>query len=459
VRTIVWFRRDLRLADNPAIEAATADGEVVPLFVVDPAFDRAGAARRAFLAEALDSLDDSMGRALVYRHGDPATVVPAFAAEVGASSVIVAEDFGPYGRRRDDSVARCLAEDGRHLRRVGSPYVNRPGSVRKDDGTPYAVFSPYARRWVDRLLSSPPDPPLAATPSVRWVGAPQIHCDGPPMRPLVDSELPDARENVALALVEDFVTSGRLDCYAEQRDMPAVDGTSRLSAYVRWGIVHPRQIIARLGESKSHDVFRSELCWREFYADVLATRPQSAWNNLQPKMNSMLVDTDARARHRFAAWATGATGYPLVDAGMRQLAATGWMHNRVRMVVASFLVKDLHLPWQWGARHFMEHLVDGDLASNNHGWQWAAGTGTDAAPYFRIFNPTAQSQRFDADGDYIRTWIPELGQVSAKDIHAPSTSKRGVPLGYCAPVVDHATERDEALARFRRLGVNPHQPR
>ncbi|MCB1005645.1 MAG: FAD-binding domain-containing protein, partial [Acidimicrobiales bacterium] len=187
---------------------------------------------------------------------------------------------------------------------------------------------------------------------------------------------------------------------------------------------------------------------REFYADVLFVRPESAWRNLNPRMDAMPLDTDAAAHRRFDRWATGTTGFPFVDAGMRQLAATGWMHNRVRMVVASFLVKDLHLPWQWGARHFMAHLVDGDLASNSHGWQWAAGTGTDAAPYFRVFNPTSQGERFDPDGDYVRRWVPELAAVAGRLVHAPGLHR---PEAYPPPMVDHGAEREEALRRYRHV--------
>jgi deoxyribodipyrimidine photo-lyase len=443
-RTVLWFRRDLRLTDNVALQAAAADGTVIPLFVVDPAFDRVGAPRRAFMANALDALDQAMGRALVYRHGDPLDVVPAFANEVGASSVVIAEDFGPYGKRRDAQVADRLTADGRALRVVGSPYANPPGSIRKDDGTPYSVFTPFYRRW-DATRS--PTRAMSA-PVVDWYGAPYIACDGPPTRPPAASTLPPADEGAAHNALDNFICSGNLDAYAEQRDLPALEGTSRLSPYLRWGILHPDQILPLLGSLRSHDVFRSELGWREFYADVLNSRPDSAWTNLQTKMNSIVVDTDERARHRFAAWRTGTTGYPIIDAGMRQLVATGWMHNRVRMIVASFLVKDLHLPWQWGAKHFMNHLVDGDLASNNHGWQWSAGTGTDAAPYFRIFNPTTQSERFDAEGVYIRRWVPELTHTSSKEIHAPAESKRGVPLGYHPPIVDHAVERLETLSRY-----------
>ena len=211
--------------------------------------------------------------------------------------------------------------------------------------------------------------------------------------------------------------------------------------------MHPRQLLA---ESHPHDVnksFVSEICWREFYADVMFNKPQTAWENLQVKMNVLPHDTGPIADERFKAWCAGRTGYPIVDAGMRQMLATGWMHNRVRMIVASFLVKDLHLPWQWGARYFMRHLVDGDLASNNHGWQWTAGTGTDAAPYFRVFNPTTQSEKFDPTGEYIRRWVPELEDCQA--IHAPETADAGIPSGYVAPIVDHSVERDESLRRYK----------
>jgi deoxyribodipyrimidine photo-lyase len=228
-----------------------------------------------------------------------------------------------------------------------------------------------------------------------------------------------------------------LEEYAQARNTPSLDGTSRLSPHLRFGVVHPRQLLSDLDLTEpAHRAFADELAWRDFYADVLLRAPQSAWSNLDPRFDALPVDTDAAARRRFDRWTSGRTGFPLVDAGMRQLAGTGWMHNRVRMITASFLVKDLHLPWQWGARHFLDHLADGDLASNNHGWQWVAGSGTDAAPYFRIFNPTAQLERFDPDRAYVQQWIPELG-----------TSH------YPGPIVDHAAERDEALRRFASIGT------
>ena len=446
-RSILWFRRDLRLADLPALHAAAADGEVVPVFVVDPLFTaRSGAPRLAFLAVTLDALDADLGGSLVVRHDDPVDVIPALAAEVGADAVHVSRDYGPYGRRRDAEVAARLQRDGRRLVGTGTPYAVAPGTVVKGDGGPYAVFTPFARAW----RAAGWDLPLDAPSDVAWVGAPAVASDGIPAGPTVDTALPPAGEAVAHEQWATFLAAGDegLDGYDARRDLPGVAGTSRLSPMLRWGVVHPRQLLADLGPTRAHDVFRSELAWREFYADVLLRHPDSGWRNLQQKMDAMPVDTDARARERFAAWQAGRTGYPIVDAGMRQLLATGWMHNRVRMIVGSFLVKDLHLPWQWGARHFMDHLVDGDLASNSHGWQWVAGTGTDAAPYFRVFNPTAQSERSDPDGAYLRRWLPELADLDDRSIHQPGTRR---PADYPAPIVDHAAERDEALHRYRSV--------
>ena len=442
----MWFRRDLRLADLPALHAAAADGAtVVPLFVVDPAFGRAGRPRQRFMAAALDALDDSMGRALVYRHGDPRVVVPALCREVGATEVHITAEHGPYGRQRDAAVADALRADGVSLVVTGSNYAVAPGTVVKNDGTPYAVFTPFSKAWRAVGWSAP-----LGVPDVRWRGAPDVRCDGPPMLEASGDgptwPLSPTTEDEAHDRWVEFLPAAA--DYADRRDLPAIDGTSRLSAAIRWGVVHPRQLLHDLGDDRGHTVFSSELGWREFYADVLFRRPDSAWNNLDRRMDAMQVDTDAAARARFARWAAGATGYPIVDAGMRQLAATGWMHNRVRMLVASFLVKDLHLPWQWGARHFMQHLVDGDLASNQHGWQWAAGTGTDAAPYFRVFNPTTQGHRFDPDGDYVRRWVPELAGIAGGVVHEPGLLR---PDSYPTPMVDHGVERDEALARYRQV--------
>jgi deoxyribodipyrimidine photo-lyase len=428
--TVLWFRRDLRLGDHAALAAAAAEGgDVVALFVVDPLFTRrAGGPRRAFLHDCLRALDEATGGALVVRHGDPTAVVPAVAAEVGASTVFVTKDFGPYGRERDGAVADALRAAGRSLRGVGSPYAVEPGTVRKQAGGPYAVFSPFARAWTGLAERTPVGTPT----DVSWAVLPS---DGLPERPDTDADLPDAGEAAALARWRTF-RDEQLDDYGTVRNLPGVDGTSHLSPHLRWGTIHPRTLLADIGkaEAGSKRTFVNELAWREFYADVLFHQPRTARENLNPSMDAMRLDTDAGARRRFERWATGTTGFPIVDAGMRQMLATGWMHNRIRMVTASFLVKDLHLPWQWGARHFMLHLVDGDLASNGHGWQWTAGTGTDAAPYFRVFNPSAQQEKFDPDGAYVARWVPEAGTDRYPD-----------------PMVDHAAERAEALARYNAI--------
>lgn len=443
--SIMWFRRDLRGHDNEALAAASADGPCVPLFVLDPVFlERSGPARLSFLFGALESLNETLGGALVLRVGDPVEVVPALAREVEAGTVYVAKDFAPYGRRRDVAVATALKGAGSRLRGVGSPYAVEPGSVTKDDGKPYAVFTPFHKRWAPLLTPLEESDPVHSL----LIAPGTVRSDVIPARPDLVAVLPEPSERAAHERWEWFCDNA-LNGYYDNRNAPAVDGTSKLSMYLRFGLLHPKQLLADLvNGSKDHDHFRSELCWREFYADVLFHQPNTMWENLQQKMNKISLDTDQQAQARFEKWCAGETGYPIVDAGMRQLLGTGWMHNRVRMITASFLVKDLHLPWQWGARHFMHHLVDGDIASNNHGWQWSAGTGTDAAPYFRIFNPQSQSEKFDPAGTYIREFVPELAQCPTKQIHQAGA---GGFAGYVAPIVDHAAEREESLARYKAV--------
>jgi deoxyribodipyrimidine photo-lyase len=403
----------------------------------------AGRARRAFLAASLAALDQSLGGALVVRSGDPALAVRAVVRDTGASAVFATADFGPYGRRRDEQVSRGLAEDGLGLHLVGTPYAVAPGTVRTNAGSGYRVFTPFRRAW-EREGWDRPGPAV----DVEWVEG--VTGDGVPARPALEAELPPAGEPAAWDRAEAFL-DGPVHAYHERRDVPGVDGTSRLSPYLKWGVLHPRQLLDRLGDDRGPEVFRSELAWREFYADVLFHRPESARHSLDPRMTTLRRDVGPEADRRFEAWAEGRTGYPIVDAGMRQLRAEGWMHNRVRMIVGSFLVKDLHLDWTRGAREFMDHLVDGDLASNQHGWQWVAGTGTDAAPFFRVFNPVSQSQRFDPDGRYLRRWIPELAEVPDRYVHAPWTVPGGPPAGYPGPIVDHDVQRREALARYAEV--------
>lgn len=458
--SIVWFRRDLRVADQPCFLAARDAGErALGLFVLDPALlGPSGPARRTYLFRSLRELDEQLGGRLLVVRGDPADVVPRVAAAVNAASVHIAADFGPYGSNRDEAVGKALAENDRELVRTGSPYAVAPGRVRKPDGDPYKVFTPFRRAWYQHGWRAPADTDAS---TLSWLDPGDK--DGGPRRvsipddeSLPDVALPEAGEDAALGQWRDFL-DGPAGDYKGDRDRPDRPGTSRMSVYLKYGQIHPRTMLADIASktsgsaSESLDTYRSELAWREFYADVLYQRPDSARENYDRKFDHLPWDGDAAAERRFEAWCEGRTGYPIVDAGMRQLLAEGWMHNRVRMIVASFLVKDLHLPWWWGARHFMRHLVDGDLASNQHGWQWTAGSGTDASPYYRIFNPTTQGERFDPDGGYVRRYVPELRDVEGKAVHQPDKLPDGVPEGYSEPMVDHAAERKDALARYETV--------
>ena len=438
-----WVRRDMRLADNKALQSAATRGDVAPLFIVDPVFASAGSARRNYMFATLRDLDLRMDRALILRHGDPVTEIVQFAQSVGATSVHIAQDFAPYGIKRDAAVKESLTKAGIELVIADSPYVVNPGTVVKDDGTPLKVFTPFYKRWLQFPFTS------ATENKVSYHDARSL-CMGYPEYAVRDTDIFPVGEEAAWQRWNEW-SAEHLATYKEARNNPAIDGTSQLSAQLRFGVIHPRQLLKSLPGTEGADHFRSEIAWREFYADVLFNQPHTAWENLQSKMNALPNDTGDVAQQRFAAFCAGNTGYPIVDAGIRQMLATGYMHNRVRMIVASFLVKDLHVPWQWGARFFMDHLIDGDLASNNHGWQWTAGTGTDAAPYFRVFNPTSQSEKFDPEGDYLRQWIPEIAHLDKKSIHDPSSLGLLAPAEYAEPIVDHAVERVEALARYKAV--------
>ncbi|HEX3591901.1 MAG TPA: deoxyribodipyrimidine photo-lyase [Pseudonocardiaceae bacterium] len=442
---LLWFRRDLRTGDHPALQAAAERaGRVLGVFVLDEDLLRpSGVARRVFLYECLRALDDQLsGRLLVVR-GTPADVLPKVAESVGAATVHASQDCGPYGRTRDESVAEVLTSRDIEFVRTGSPYAVTPGRVLKQDGTPFRVFAPFYRAWVTHGWRRPA-PTNARTTT--WLEPPRgMGVAIPTERVPTGVDLPAAGERAAMLRWSAFRDGGLSD-YRDERDRPGQPATSRLSAYLRWGCVHPRTLLADLpSHGEGAETYRAELAWREFHADVLWHQPRAARHNLDRRFDRMEHDTGDEV---FEAWCQGHTGYPLVDAGMRQLLAEGWMHNRVRMVVASFLVKDLHLPWWRGARHFMRHLVDGDLASNSLNWQWVAGCGTDAAPFFRVFNPVTQGAKFDPDGDYIRRYVPELRAVEGKRIHEPWRLPDGPPNGYPAPIVEHAHERQVALQRY-----------
>jgi deoxyribodipyrimidine photo-lyase len=451
---VLWLRRDLRLSDHPALLAAAADagsdGEVVALFVLDGALLRpSGPARLGFLLGCLRELDERLDGRLCLRAGDPAEVVPAVARELDAPRVHLSADFGPYGARRDRRVERALAAAGRELVATGSPYAVAPGQLTTVGGTRFRVFTPFYRAWLAHGWPAPSSPagldgPTGPDGTVRWA---RLRSEPPPAPPRDGPpQAPTPGERAAAERLDAFI-SDRVAGYADARDAPGANATSRLSPYLRFGCVHPRTVLARLGDGRGAETFRAELAWREFYADVLAAAPDSARADLTPGLRSMRYE---RPGDDLEAWKAGRTGFPIVDAGMRQLLAEGWMHNRVRMIVASFLCKDLHLHWWHGARYFMAKLVDGDLASNNHGWQWVAGTGTDAAPYFRVFNPVSQGRKFDPDGRYIRRYVPELAELTGRDVHEPWTRPGGPPGGYPLPIVDHAEQRREALARYEQ---------
>src|SRR5918992_1466717 len=431
-RAVVWFRRDLRVADHPALLAALdAADQVVPVFVADrPLLDgpASGPNRRAFLHGALQALArdlESLGGRLLLREGDPVTVIPALAREAAADAVWCSREYPPYARRRDTAVARALHADGRALRPMPGVYLSDFDELRTAGGDPFRVYSPFARAaraagWDDPLPAPRRVPvPEGQGPGGLWATGPgSFRLDG-----AVEITPPDPA--AALERLRWFVDQ-RVDRYARSRNYPATDGTSRLSPYLRFGLVSPRQVAAavgREGRSAEHprragdrETFVNELLWRDFYGYVLYHRPESAWEHMRPEFAHFGFEDDPEG---LAAWREGRTGYPLVDAGMRQLTGQGWVHNRARMVVASFLTKHLPVDWRGGARLFLPHLMEGGLPANNGGWQWVAGTGTDAAPYYRIFNPVTQAERFDPDGDYIRRWVPELAKLRPPAIFAP----------------------------------------
>ncbi len=453
-----WLRRDFRLADNPALRAAIDEGEaVLPLFVLDPALLRtAGIARKAWLFAALAALDrdlvDAGGPGLSVVRGRPTRVVPRVARACEAGSVHISADFAPYGRTRDDAVEEALEKSGIALTRSGSPYAVAPGTLTNGSGQPFQVFSPFHRAWQDHGVHDP-------APGVRASAVAWLKADDQASLTDADPDLMElAGEGPARRAWQRWLRQdpGGVADYAKLHNFPGADATSHLSIALRWGHLHPRTVLADLAPLRSRGAaaLARQIAWRDFFADTLFHRPEATTQPIKPEFRAMPSDEpseDRTAAARLTAWQQGQTGYPLVDAGMRQLLAEGWMHNRVRMVVASFLIKDLHVGWWHGADWFMKHLRDGDIAQNQLNWQWVAGCGTDPAPYFRIFNPVTQSEKFDADGDYIRRYVPELRDVPDEHLHEPWQAPGGVPSGYPGPLVDHAAERKEALERYAKV--------
>jgi deoxyribodipyrimidine photo-lyase len=434
VTAIWWVRRDARLGDNPALLEATSDADAVPVFPWSPPLALWSGRRRAHLARVLWSLREDAAGALTVRPGTPADVLVATAREAGSRVVWAQREYSPSAISEQDMAAAALADAGMELRLVGSPYAVAPGRVVKADRFEYQVFTPFSRAWREHGWRRPA--PRAEASALRALDS-DVSLDHQAAHG--DAEDPLARqvefrEDRWLAELEDFV-AGRLTSYSEDRDRPDRNGTSGLSVPLAFGQIHPRTILAVLGRVNGAEArkFESELAWREFHADVLFRHPRALRESLRPVAPDDAWETGPAADAAFIAWREGRTGFPLVDAGMRELNATGTMHNRVRMITASFLVKDLHLPWQRGAAYFRRALLDYDHSQNQLNWQWVAGTGRDAAPYFRVFNPDAQAAKFDPDLSYVRRWVAELDTPA-----------------YPARMLDHKAERRATLANFGR---------
>ncbi len=464
---LMWFRRDLRLADNPALSWATRTGRpVIPVFILDDDSESrpSGGASRWWLYGSLHALRADLktsGSRLTLRRGVARETIAALAQETGASTIVWNRLYDPEIIRQDAEIqAQCEAA-GVGIQSFNAALLLEPWTIQTGSGSPYRVFTPFWRRCLEQGFALPETEKPALVPPASWPATEaldtwNLRCHNPDWAAGFRKAWRPGEEGARQRL-EDFLRDGA-GKYATNRDAPGKQGTSRLSPHLHFGEIGPRQIVAALGGIKAgadKDAFLRQIGWREFCHHLLFHNPEMERVNIRREFDRMPWRNDPDGLRR---WQRGQTGYPLVDAGMRELWTTGWMHNRVRMIAASFLTKHLLIDWRHGADWFLDTLVDADLANNSAGWQWTAGCGADAAPYFRIFNPVAQSRRFDAAGEYVRTWVPELRRLPGKAIHAPWQAppsvldKAGVRLGenYPYPIVDHAKARRRALDIYRR---------
>jgi deoxyribodipyrimidine photo-lyase len=458
---IHWFRRDLRVADNTALHHAAAQGApVIPVYILSRwknAHHWTGANRQHFLCGSLASLArnlETLSGRLIVREGEALEELRKLIDESGATAIHFNRDPDPFGKATEAKLAVLCSELGVACHGHDDVALHTPAAVLTQTGNPYKVYTPYSRNWLSlekpaplpkpKSLGTPPGIPSQPLPTVAHWGLETPSAD-----------LPEPGERAARARM-DRAVSEIISGYSNRRDLPAEDGTSRLSQDLRYGLISIRTLFRKVSEARasaslsaqsSIDIYIKELAWREFYFAILHHFPHVLEHEFNTEWKGLPWDEPGA---KFELWKQGRTGFPIVDAGMRQLLATGFMHNRVRMITAMFLTKDLHIDWKLGESHFMQHLTDGEIASNNGGWQWSAGTGADAAPYFRIQNPWSQTAKHDPDGKYIKRWIPELAKVHPKRFQAPPEDGRPLAPGYPLPCVDHKTERDRTLAIFKK---------
>lgn len=461
-RGIHWFRNDLRWHDNLALAALLErTDEWLPVFIFDPRVsspDRTGAARMSFLLDCLRRLQSHLGTKgvpLLIRTGTPEEVLPELMHETGSKLLSFNEDTTPFASARDLRVQQAVEKNGAQVVSCVDHVVFDASEVRTKQGGAFSVFTPYRNAWWNRWRESPrrptrmprTKPPIKGFQSTE-VGADDLHG--------IDTSslgLPTGGERAAKRRLSQFL-DGPVRDYRDGRDRPDRDGTSCLSPYLRFGALSIRECFERGAEAAAFspesrdgiEKWLDQLIWRDFYAATLETHPRNICENHRTQYGALDWNDDETS---FEAWCEGRTGFPIVDAGMKQLRQTGWMHNRVRMITASFLTKDLFIDWRKGERFFFDRLVDGDPASNNGGWQWIASTGADSQPYFRVFNPYSQGKRCDPDGAYVRRWVPELRSVPGRAVHAPW--RGAIPSGYHAPIVDHAERRAACIESFRRV--------